>query len=387
MYPWLDHDSQFDVCIIGGGITGAFCALRLAASGLKTALFSSVPIGYGATAYDTGVLQLAPGGQLYRLSEEIGIGPAVRVLHECENAFAQLRHLLPSLELDCSFRPLGSLLYTSDEARKRDLKREYLLRRHNGQDAKLIDAFDAGDQFAFELESAVSSEHFAAQLNPYLLTHALLQAAQKQGAQVFENTSVEEIEAKEGEFLLHTSTLYQVNCSQLVLASGLSSSGLLHRCGRKKTVYSIATQPLEGSLGAVEGCVIQCMDAPQFTVSATPDRRLLLSGLSSPALPLQQLLPSDQHAFRRFDRLEQLLLELFPGVRGAQAEYSFCVDYLETKDNLPIIGQNSRYENCYFALCGGENGVLYAEIASRMLCDLLERGESDCDDLFSPQRA
>ena len=47
-WPPLNGDARADVCVIGGGYTGLFCALHLAERGYRVVLLEARRIGNGA---------------------------------------------------------------------------------------------------------------------------------------------------------------------------------------------------------------------------------------------------------------------------------------------------------------------------------------------------
>src|SRR5262245_5196271 len=56
-YPKLRGESQTDVVIIGGGLTGCACALSFAAAGVKCVVIEADRIGGGATAGSVGLIR------------------------------------------------------------------------------------------------------------------------------------------------------------------------------------------------------------------------------------------------------------------------------------------------------------------------------------------
>ena len=61
-----------EVCVVGGGITGALCALQFAKAGMDTGLLAGGPIGYGGTCQSAGIVQADPEIGMRGLSRQIG---------------------------------------------------------------------------------------------------------------------------------------------------------------------------------------------------------------------------------------------------------------------------------------------------------------------------
>ena len=390
LYPWLFKEETCDVCVIGGGVTGALCALRLASSGVDTVLISGGPIGYGATAACSGSMRFDVAGGLRELSAGIGIDQAVRVYHMCEEAITSLERLTSSLEADCGFYRTDGLLFTCDENSVEDLRKEYLLRRHNGFEVEFLRREQEKDAYSFPMAAGILSKSLAAAADPYRLAHAVAAAAQKAGARIYENTTIEHISGEEGPHILRADTRRTVTAGTVVLAIGRETLSFLRGCGSRRTSFSVATAPVGAFSGWPDRCVIHSADHPEVTFSVTPEGRILASGLETGLIDRNRrmagLLPADALAAKKYRHLEDEICEMFPGIRETDAEYGFMGDYLETDDGLPLIGSHPEYPNCFFALCGGENGILFSEIAANLIVDLCRGNTPETADLFSPQR-
>src|ERR1700679_1177829 len=87
-------NEQFDVLVIGGGITGAGVALDAAARGLRTALVERSDFGSGTSSKSS---KLVHGGLLYLQQKEL------RLVHENLVERRRLLHNAPHLVEPLSF--------------------------------------------------------------------------------------------------------------------------------------------------------------------------------------------------------------------------------------------------------------------------------------------
>ena len=76
---------------------------------------------------------------------------------------------------------------------------------------------------------------------------------------------------------------------------------------------------------------------------------------------------------------------MFPGIRGRTLNTALWA-IIWKPTTPPLIGSHPEYPNCFFALCGGENGILFSEIAANLIVDLCRGNTPETADLFSPQR-
>lgn len=65
-YPSLRGNLNVDVAILGGGVTGAIAAWRLATAGLRVAVLEAGRVGRGSTAASTALLMQEPDEDFFQ---------------------------------------------------------------------------------------------------------------------------------------------------------------------------------------------------------------------------------------------------------------------------------------------------------------------------------
>lgn len=389
-YPWLSEDETAAVCVIGGGITGALCALELSRDGVDTVLLSASPVGLCGSAYSSGAMQCEIPGGLSALCDGIGMDKAVRVYEECDKALDEIEALCGEFTDDCGFVRQDSLCFTTDDDKADDLRQEYLLRRRSGIPVELIDSLSLRDEFSFPIAGGILTRHRAARMDPYRFCHMAMQKAVEHGARVYENTSVEKVENDTGSYVLTTSTHRRVHCEKLVIAIGSDVADFIKNSGTRRTSFSVVTKPVSAFSGWEGGCILNSLDRPQMTLLKTPDNRIFASGLSTGLVSRQGrmagILPLETLSERKFEHMEQLLSSLFPSILETSPEYGFATTSIECDDGLPKVGCHDEYENCYFASAGGENGILFSKIAAGMIADMYRGERTPLMKVFSPMR-
>lgn len=390
IYPWLYRDESCEVCVVGGGITGALCALKFAQAGVDTVLLAGGPIGYGGTSHSAGVIQADPAGGLEELSHRIGVDRAVKVYSQCFRAMDELEELASGCPVSSGFTRRDSLSFVDSEDLADRLNDEYLLKKHNGFDVELISRERARDLYSFDLECGLLTHGTAATVDPYLLTHGVLAAAERDGARIYENTTVENISQEGIRRILATSVRHTVTASTVVVAIGLDCCDFLKGAGSKRTCFAMSTCPTESLSGWNDGCVIHHVGRPEITFSVTPQGRILASGLDTGLIDRNRrmagFLPLDVLASKKYAHLEEEVTRMFPGIRETQPEYAYTADFLQTEDGLPVIGTQEQYPNCFFALCPSQNGILFSQVAARLLLELYQGEAGENAGLYSPER-
>lgn len=103
VYPWLSKYEQCEVLIIGGGIAGALAAYRFALGGVDTVIISRSPMGFGAAASSTGIMEYDNGLSLANLGKVIGKGDAVRCFQLFSEALDKVEEICLTLPPEVHF--------------------------------------------------------------------------------------------------------------------------------------------------------------------------------------------------------------------------------------------------------------------------------------------
>ncbi len=390
LYPWLSREERCQVLILGGGITGAFAARRFAQAGVDTVLLSGDPVGFGGTAASQGVMRGDANFPLREACGEWGSERAQGLYQLCARALDEIEALVAEEHIDCGFSRADDLQAARDMTHAEELKEEYLIRKHSGLDVEFLLSQTHQDLFSFDFEGALLVKNGAAVCDPFLLAHGLVRAAQGAGARIYEHSAAECIKQKNGAYQVTTAAGQTVTADTLILAIGAECSKFVPGCGSLRTCFSMATEPIEIFAGWPEKTVVRLCGRPEVTYSVTPDGRILAAGLQTGLIDrsgrLAGLIPLPTLYEKKYAQLRELTEELFPGIRGKQAAYTFSALSLETEDGLPLLGELREYPACYCAACGGGNGIVFSHIAADLLLELYEGKTPSLLHLFDPYR-
>src|SRR5437773_10397864 len=179
---------KFDVAIAGGGVIGGAIALELARAGLRVAVFDRQHPGQEASWASAGILSPAPENP--GMVVMVPLGKASLALYP--EFVAQVEEIAGK---STGFRPKGTLeaLFSHDTKAKLST----IIALHHGLGLK---AEPLGAEDARELEPALSEEVEAAMLRPEeasvnnrMLTAAILEAAERSGAEIFSRNGAKAI--------------------------------------------------------------------------------------------------------------------------------------------------------------------------------------------------
>ena len=391
-YPWLSEDTECDVCVVGGGITGVLCTLRLAEQGENVVLITAGQIGFGSTAATMPCVEYDCGQTVRRLAKRAGHDAALRMLELGAAALDELEELCKTLDGDCGFARRDALLFTDDESELDMLGREYAERRRAGVDCTFISRAAAKDVFAFEVAGGIMSKGMAAELDPYRLTQLCARRAQSLGARIFENTRANRIDhiLERDRSEITTSTYRKVTAKKVVVAAGEACADILDGLAAPRTFFTVLSHRVRRLSGWPGRCIIRSFSAPHVTFAATQDGRICASGLATSVVDEHARLGGVFHMprlhQRRFEELEAGARYLFPAIETPQFEYAQAWRSCSSIDGLPVIGLATDCPECWFAVCCGSGGILMSEAASRMIGDMCAGRRAADEELFSPER-
>lgn len=389
-YPWLASDESCEILVLGGGMTGALLGYRFAEDGNDVCLITKMPVGYGTTAFNSGIMEYDNNLSLVQLGKSIGREQAVDCLERYRDALDSVETLCSGLEPETGFRRSDVLSYTSDGNHGDFFHTEYLVRRHNGFEVEYLDRAATRDNYSFPVEDGILSSGMGAEIDPYRFSQALLNTASKEyGLRCYENTEAVSIDLQNGHIVVKTGTGRMIHAKRLVMANGLEQNEYLHLLSGRRAVFTVVTEPVDSFAGYDSRVLLRNDEGSGFHVRTTPDNRLLITGsdslFSGVDRRFSKLAAIEKFAGLRYERLTKTLQEMFCGIGRIVPAYCYAGTYGVTADLLPVIGETGDYPGVYFCMESGPENVLTAEIAS----DLLMRhyhGESMGIKLFAPSR-
>jgi glycine/D-amino acid oxidase-like deaminating enzyme len=376
-YNPLDSDLDVDVCVIGGGITGAFLSRAAVLCGRTCAVLDRRNIAHGSTAASTALLQYEIDLHLTELAEKIGEDAALL-------AYRASRDSLPAIEAVCreigydEFEWNDSIYFASRSQDVEAMRADFELRRRHGFDVEWLGPDDFKKRFDFPSDGAIRSR--AAQVDAYRLAHTLFNDVASRGGQIFARVQVDSIDERSQDIVIHTDRGCRVRCRRLVVACGYESLTFLKTPPDVdlNSTYAFVTEPLE-TFSGWEGREMFWESArPYAYARVTPDGRGILGGedvrFRNPAAR-DALLPHKEA------RLEKRWKELFPRI-PLEIASTWTGTFAETQDGLPFVGSPLDQPNLFFALCYGGNGIVFSAIAGEMLTASLRGEPHPCGSIF-----
>ncbi len=373
MRPALAGDLSVDVCVVGGGFSGVNVALELAQAGRSVALLEARRVGWGASGRNGGQLLRGIGQNQQQFAAVIGQA-GVDQLHAMGDEAVQIAlQRIAEHKIDCDLKR-GSTQAAIKPRHLRELHAQAdWLAKSGYSDSIALHERDT-------LADVIDSPHYIgaltlggdAHLHPLKLCLGEAGAAQRAGAQLFEYSPVQKIDAGET-ICLHTAqgcvrAKFAVLCTN---AYGRNVHGALAHKLIPATSYIVATEPLPQArtLLPLDSAVCDLNYAlDYFRLSA--DGRLLFGGMCNYA-------GRDPQAVAPI--LRRKMLRVFPQLD--QCTFDFCWGGMIGigMNRMPQIGRIGH--NLYYAQGYAGHGLNATHLAARVIAESILQ-QSNRIDLF-----
>jgi glycine/D-amino acid oxidase-like deaminating enzyme len=383
-FPSLTGHREADVAIVGAGMTGAMVASQFARAGVNVAVLESRRAASGSTAASTALLLQEPDLDLSSLAKRYGPNASRRIW---EISFAAARKLAATFrqqKIACDLVYRDSVYYTKSADRARLLQRELAKRHDAGLAGEWLSPRRVRELTGLTAAGAIRTRGNA-QLNPYHACLGLLDAADRDGAAIYEHSRVRRVTQRPHGVRLHTER-GTLDAAQVVIATGYATREFRPLAGRFRLrhTFVLATHPLtrrdrlDLGLGPV---MLWDTERPYHYVRWTRDHRLLLGGADRPSAPrLTSIFAEGARELREYFDTH------LPTLAGIGIDYAWDGVFAITPDSLPYIGPHRRYPRHAFALGYGGNGMTFAWMAAQILLEQWKGIASSDHQLFGFSR-
>ena len=378
-YPSLENDMICDVLVVGSGEAGAQIAYSLAKMGMRVTLIEKNMISCGSTAANTGLLQFLHDKSLTSLIHTFGEEKGVRAYKLCYEALRTMEKVVPTLDIDPQFIPRNSLYYASKSEDVSFLQEEYKTLQNYEFPVEYFTASDIKERYPFTKQAALYT-HGDAEVNPYLLAHSLLHKANQMGATIYEYTEAIHIKKRQNDLICYTKTGNQIVAKNIIIATGYEALfGKKEKNTTVETSYAVVTNKVDSFEGWYEQSLIWETARP-YLYFRTYENRIIVGGLDE-VMKIQTI--GDTKLLHKRDVLINIIKEMFPQYKDIQAEYYWAAAFGGSHDGLPILKEDNKIHNLFYALPYGGNGTVYGMVFAKIFEQLFTNKESEDFSLFN----
>ncbi|MGP4082981.1 FAD-dependent oxidoreductase [Pseudalkalibacillus sp. R45] len=372
-FDTLIEDQSVDVAILGAGITGITTAYLLSKSGQKVALIDAGSILNGTTGHTTAKITAQHDLIYDELIQHIGEVKAKQYYRSNTEALQFIQNTITENNIDCGFKSEDAYLYATEKTSHQKLQKEFEAYRKLGIDSDLVDEIP----FDIPIESALVMKN-QAQFHPLRYLLPLVEKIKSSGGMIFENTPAVDIETGTKPKVV-TRNGFNITCNHVVIASHFpffDGRGFYFARMHAEKSYVIAIK----SNKPYPGGMYLSVDQPKRSLRDTTingENYILVGGESH----------KTGHGINTFKHYENLQdwAETTLGIR--ESPFRWSTQDLITIDKIPYIGKiSSKYDNIFVASGYKKWGMTTSTIAAKLLTDLITKGLSPYEELYTPSR-
>jgi glycine/D-amino acid oxidase-like deaminating enzyme len=385
-YPRLKGDSDTDVVIVGGGLTGCACAWSFANAGIRAVLLEAETLGGGGTAESVGVIREDFDASFRENAQAHGLRASRTMWQTMRRAALDMAAALRRLEIRCDLAPCDFLtLARAGSETSRVLSREYQARRDAGLEHSWMKPAAVKRETAVESDGAIRTHGFS--FDPYRACIGLAATAVSRGAALYERSPVRRIRAgRKGVQVSTASGTLKAEAVVVATSAPLQDLRALRRHIKASDTYAVVTAPLPAAVrrqvGSRTSAIIDT-ETPSHTLRWLKDDRALFAGADQPVIPDRA---RDKALVQRTGQLMYELSVMYPAISGQPAEWAWSSRHYETVDRLPFVGLHRNFPRHLFAMAPGRHGAAFAWLAARILLRHFQKGPAKGDDLFGFSR-
>lgn len=375
--PALREDTEVDVAVVGGGLTGLWTAYELSKEDprLSIAVLEREHVGHGASGRNGGWCYDGFAAGMDRIEAMSDLTTARAFGAALREMVGVVRDVVSAEGIECDFHFGGSIEFLRNGGQLARAHEVVASARHYGwpeADLRILSVAEALDiARAADVQGGLWSEHTAA-LHPAKLVQGLAAAVERRGVRIFESTAVSRIETGR----VSTAEGATVRAGVVVLATEGYTAELpgLHR--RLAPLYSlmIATEPLSermwGEIGLDGRPTFGDLRHLVIYGQRTADGRIAFGGRGAPYDFGSRIRDNAEFPTAAFGPVRQALLEVFPQLDETEVTHQWGGVLGVSRKWMPTVGFDP---GTGLAWAGGYvgSGVAATNLAGRTIAALV----------------
>jgi glycine/D-amino acid oxidase-like deaminating enzyme/nitrite reductase/ring-hydroxylating ferredoxin subunit len=321
--PPLAGDTEVDLVVVGGGITGLTAAALAARGGARVMVLEARRLAMGTTGNTTAKVTTLHGLVYSELQERLGREGARAYADLNRMGLEQVRALVADLAIDCDLTDMDAVTYTERADRRGDIEREVEIATSLGFPASYTETAS----LPYPIAAAI---RFTGQalFHPRRYAFGLAPAIEAAGGTIHEATRVLSADA-EGDRCRVTTARGSVTCERVIVATLLpvvDRIGLFARAEPSRS-YALSAPAPDTTVNAMYLSV----DTPTRSVRPHPDpsgTRLIITGEEHKTG--QTTDPTNHYAELEAYARDRL---------GVEPDYRWSAQDYRSSDGLPFIGR------------------------------------------------
>lgn len=367
----INFETEYDVAIIGGGITGISTAYQLQKSGKKCILIEAANIGFGTTGGTTAHINNFLDTTYSEAISKFGLEDAMLLYQSTVDAIGVIEKNISDNQIDCDFEKKMAQLFALDEKQSKQLDDILEGAEKVGCQMNLINNISFPIPFVRAVEIPGQ-----AQFHPIKYIDALCRSFLNFGGTIVDNCFCKN-HSEEEEWIVVKTSKGIIRARNLIYATHIPPGvNMLHFTNAPYRSYAMAftlkNQNYPKELG------YDLMDPYHYyRIHEVNGEKLLIAGGED------HKTGHSEDTGVCFTNLENYVRQYFD---VDVVKYSWSSQYYEPVDGFPYIGKMPGTSNVYTATGFRGNGMIFGTISSKIISELILTGNSPYKKLFSPSR-
>ncbi len=372
----LNLNLNCDICIIGGGYTGLWTAIKIKEKKphLNIVLVEKDLCGSGASGRNGGCM-IPQSTKFQGIRDVVGVDDAKKMVLSTEAAVKNIKDFCSENKINAEIRDDGILYGATNIFHKgafegliRDLN-EHNINSWERLSKEKVQDITKSKKFVDGYFSPIGGS-----LQPAVLVRGLKKIAENNGIKIFEKSTVISYNHKKE---IHVKTNNgSVTCEKLVFAINAWTPNFLPFLSRSVVLVSsdmIITAPIQNelqNLGLNNGLVI--LDSNLFThySRTTPDGKIIL-GKGGNTFSFRNKVISSFDGPSTIEKfLKKSLVSFYPSLKESKITTSWNGPSERTKTGFPFFGYHPKNKNISYAFGYSGNGVLTCNVGGEILSSM-----------------
>ena len=372
----LDSNIHTDICIIGGGFTGLWTALKIKDKSPTTdiVIIEKDLCGSGASGRNGGCM-IPQSTKFQGIKKVVGVDDAKKIVVATENAVNNIKYFCMKNNIDAQIRDDGVLYGATNTFHKgafesliKDLN-DYEINSWERLSKEKVQLLTGSKKFIDGYYSPIGGS-----LQPALLVRGLKKTAENKGIKIFEKSAV--ISYNGAKDIIAKTKKGSINCKKLIIAMNAWTPTLLPFLSRSVILVSsdmIITESIKDKLhdmGLNNGLAI--LDSNLFThyCRTTPDGKIILGKGGNTFSFRNKVIDSFDGPSTIEKFLKKSFKSFYPSLSKVKISKSWNGPSERTKTGFPFFGYHPNNQNISYAFGYSGNGVLTCYVGGEILSSM-----------------